>query len=158
MVDRNSITKLMGRVRSTSSPIRTGLRHDTRIKLSERKIISSSKKIRAIKLINELSKEDREELIGSFVGNSQHIISAIITSLKEVLHNRDSSDSDHEAVRSTIISACCGPNIKLRALSEVLEIYQNRNYHRLPGRHDAAITTICTHRANNKKRAFLSDG
>ena len=54
-----------------------------------------------------------------------------MSSIKEVLHNRISSDREHENVRSTVISACCGPQVNLKELSELLEIYGNRNVHKL---------------------------
>ena len=131
MVDRNTITKMVSRLRSESSPLRTGFRKEMSIRLSEKKNISSSKKSRVKQLMKDLTKEDQKDVITSLVGKNHGIHSQIITSLKEVLHNRGSSGRDHEAVRSTVISACCGSGIKLSALSEVLEIYQNRNYHRL---------------------------
>ena len=118
MVDRNTITKMIGRVKSLSSPLRTGLRKEKSIRLSEKKIISSSKKYRVQQMMKDLTKESQEDVIISLVGHDYRAKSEIINALKEVLQNRDSSDRDHEAVRSTVISACCGSDIKLSACLE----------------------------------------
>ena len=56
---------------------------------------------------------------------------AVIESIREILHNKVSLDREHAAVRSTIISACCGPNVNLQELSQLLGIYENRNFHKL---------------------------
>ena len=47
------------------------------------------------------------------------------------MHHRTSKDREHASVRSKIISACCGPEVDLNTVSEVLEFYTNRNVHKL---------------------------
>ena len=78
-----------------------------------------------------MEQNNREEIITSLVGKQHEINSDVISSIRDVLHNRVSSDREHEGVGSTIISGCCGPQVQLRALSKILGIYENRNYHRL---------------------------
>ena len=122
---------MIGRLKSPSSPARVGVHKGKKARLSEKKIISSAKKLRINKLMSEIDQKNREELITGLVGKQHEVNSDIISSIREVLNNRVSSDREHEGVRSTIISACCGPQVQLRALSKIFMIYENRNYHRL---------------------------
>ena len=83
-------------------------------------------------MMDEISEEDRDKLIKEYIGSQQQVLTEVIQSvIKGVVNNRSSFDREHENVRSTVISACCGPQVNLRALSELLGIYGNRNVHKL---------------------------
>ena len=82
-------------------------------------------------LISGLTAPDYRQL-GKDVADEQHsFMETVFTSLREIIHNRDSADRDHEGVRSTVISACCGYHVDLSKLSCLLGIYENRNFHKL---------------------------
>ena len=79
--------------------------------------VTSSRNLAAIKrLWTNQSEGDRTKLIRELLGEEHMIYTAIMSSLKEVVHERRSSDRAHEEVRSTIISACCGPDVDLLLL------------------------------------------
>ena len=68
-------------------------------------------------LISGLTAPDYRQL-GKDVADEQHsFMKTVFTSLREIIHNRDSADRDHEGVRSTVISACCGTHVDLSKLS-----------------------------------------
>ena len=46
----------------------------------------------------------------------------LLSVIKEILNHRSSNDSDHEAVRSTIISASSGPQVELKKLAHILSL------------------------------------
>ena len=75
-----------------------GVHKGKKARLSEKKIISSAKKLRINKLMSEIEQKNREELITSLVGKQHEVNSDIITSIREVLNNRVSSDREHEGV------------------------------------------------------------
>ena len=51
----------------------------------------------------------------------------VIVSISEILHFRTSKHSDHESVRSTLLSSICSPDIDLLYVSKLFKLYQNRN-------------------------------
>ena len=65
------------------------------------------------------------------LGCVEEHVPSILKSIKEVVQQRTSRDQHHEAVRSTIISACCGEHVNLKKISQLLGIYENRNAHKL---------------------------
>ena len=50
---------------------------------------------------------------------------------KNQCHNHTSSAQEHANVRSAVICACCWPRVSLKSMSELLEIYENRNLYKL---------------------------
>ena len=73
-------------------------------------------------------------MVASELGSQGYgIFGGVISALKDIIHHRAANVPDHEAIRSTIISACCGPDVTFQALSKMLGIYGNRNYMKLEG-------------------------
>ena len=86
-------------------------------------------------IMDKLPKEKKRflstRLTKPIITHSDRVSKQIMTAIKEVLHFKTSKQSDHEAVRSTLLSAICAPEIRLRDVSDLLSVYQNRNHHKL---------------------------
>ena len=82
-------------------------------------------------LLSVLPEPQREQLMLEFSGKEITVLRSILKSIKEVVLKRSSTCKEQEAVRSNIISACCGPDVELPALSDALGIYKNRNWPKL---------------------------
>ena len=96
------------------------------------KLIVCDKNLLALKcLLSVVPEQQREQLILGISGEELRVLRSIIKSIKEVVLYRISTCKEHEAVRSNILSACCGPNVDLPALSAALGIYENRNWPKL---------------------------
>ena len=115
-------------------------------------------------LMSELSSSNRDLISNEFACGMRRQSNSIIKSIKEIVHYRASNISDHEAVRSIIIGACCGPLVDLKTLSNELEIYGNRNYLKLDmyrKRRDAylrgEITTLAGVRYSSSSYGFTED-
>ena len=48
------------------------------------------------------------------------IFGGVISAIKDIIHLRSSNDHEHEAVRHTVTSECCGPYVTFKALSKIL--------------------------------------
>ena len=74
------------------------------------------------------AKEARHQLLATpELPVPSFVIKKVIASITEVLHFRTSKHSDHEAVRSTLLSSICSPEIDLVHVSKLFKLYQNRN-------------------------------
>ena len=59
-------------------------------------------------------------------------VNNVLASLREVIGSRNSKTIENERLRSTIISAACGPHVSLKAVSRVFGIYDdNYNHYKL---------------------------
>ena len=126
----NSIKKLLQRVINPSTPARQTSRKRYDIRDSEAKLIAGSAISKLKESLRNLSEDLRGKVLSEWKSNEQRELTNIINSIKEVVGYRISSDRKHEDLRSTIISACCGPQVDLKALSEALGLYQNRKFHK----------------------------
>ena len=82
-------------------------------------------------ILHGMSVESRSEIFRGIPRWEALDPSGIINSITEIVHHRIFRDREHEAVRSPISSACCGPQVNLTILSRLLGIYENRNAHKL---------------------------
>lgn len=104
-------------------------RDDSCIDLSAIRNDSNIEAVRRLLVV--LSSQERD-MIASELGLQGHgVFSGILSAIKDIIHYRTSNDPEQEDLRSMIISACCGPEVTLKELSNVLGIYRNRNYLKL---------------------------
>ena len=76
------------------------------------------------------------------------IFGGVISAIKDIIHLRSLNDHGTEAIRSTVISACCGPRVSFQSLSQAIGIYGNRNYMKLSTykkRRDAYLAGSTSH-------------
>ena len=127
----NSITKLVTRIRVEQSiEYQNPLNRDKpNIDVPVSTYITNIDKIR--QLLSEVSREERNMVASELGSQGYGIFGGVTSALKDIIHHRAANVPDHEAIRSTIISACCGPDVTFQALSKMLGIYGNRNYMKL---------------------------
>ena len=85
------------------------------------------------------------------------IFCSVLAAIKDIIHYRTSNDPDHEALRSTVISACYGPEVPSKFLSQVPSIYRNINYMKLDvyrRRRDTDLAGETTHMMGEYRRCY----
>ena len=120
---KNSITKLVTSIRVEQSiEYQNPLNRDKpSIDVAVSTYITNIDKIR--QLLSEVSREERNMVASELGSQGYGIFGGVISALKDIIHHRAANVPDHEAIRSTIISACCGPDVTFQALSKMLGIY-----------------------------------
>ena len=129
--NRNAIKKNVARLRVSKAVEQQNSqnRDDSHIALSESRNNTNIAAVR--RLLGVLSSEERDIIVSELDLQGHGVSSGITTAIKDIIHYRSSKDLEQEALRSTVISACCGPDVTLKELSNVLGIYGNRNYFKL---------------------------
>ena len=129
--NRNAIKKIVARLRVSKAVEQQNSqnRDDSHIALSESRNNTNIAAVR--RLLGVLSSEERDMIVSELDLQGHGVSSGITTAIKDIIHYRSSKDLEQEALRSTVISACCGPDVTLKELSNVLGIYGNRNYFKL---------------------------
>ena len=79
-------------------------------------------------LLSEVSLSERELVISELTDRTHRTLCDIFQSVKEVIHFRPFKGIQYEAIRHTLISSCCSPQIDLKSLAKALGLYGNRNY------------------------------
>ena len=130
-------------------------KHGNYTPTKELRFISDSKVAKVKYLFNEIPQKSRRKLWTELIEKEslQSRMQKIVNSIKEVIHHRVSTDREHEGVRSTLISACCRSDLKLKTVSQVLELYKNRNFHKLKvykERRDAYMSGRAKHMSGDR--------
>ena len=81
-----------------------------------------------LEVLNDLEPYLREECLDTLMTKETGLIPGevheVLPSVKEVVTDKRSKSIESERIRSTLISAACGPNVNLKAVSTVLGIYK----------------------------------
>ena len=85
--------------------------------------------------LNGLSKKERVQVLSRVLKNkslqSLSVLMQLVNSIKQILHYKTSKQNEQEAIRSTLLSSICSSKVDRKGVCELLEIYQNRNSHKL---------------------------
>ena len=71
-------------------------------------------------LLSEMSQSERELIISELTVGMHRTLCDIFQSVKEVIHFRPFKGIQYEAIRHTLISSCCSPQIDLKSLAKAL--------------------------------------
>ena len=87
-----------------------------------------------IKILDDLEPKLRKKSLEALFREEQLLLPAevheVVSSIKEIICDKRSKNKESERIRSTLISAACGPNVNLKTVSTVFGIYGG-NYHKL---------------------------
>ena len=84
-----------------------------------------------VKALDDFQPTLREKCLDELMRKENRLLPVelhkVLSSIKEVVCSKRSKNAESERIRSTLMSAACGPGVSLKTVSEVLGIYEGNH-------------------------------
>ena len=128
---RNGIAKILNRIRKRNSG-NDGREDADSMDCADFRDAKVKDILQTLEGVDEkMRTEILKKLYDKGQSSNSRIFNLIAVAIKEVLLFTSSNYRKYEAVRSTILGTICAPSIPLKDVAEAMEIYGNRNFHKL---------------------------